>query len=106
MSRQKQQPRAAGKNKAGEIHCAPPFALLAEARGKNAEDLDAAPVFARGKYFFRVVIRVPSGDDGDLVSAFRQRRRQFAQMLRRGNNVRVKSLVEKKNLHVTTRNGE
>ena len=36
-----------------------------------------------GKLRLRVVIRPPAGDHRDLVAAFRQRRGQFAQMLRR-----------------------
>jgi hypothetical protein len=91
-------PRAAGNNEAGKIRRAPPFGRLAEARRADPVNPDAAPRFPCRKFFLRVVIRPPSSDDGDLMPLLRQRRRQFAQMLRRRDHVGIKRLVEQKDV--------
>jgi hypothetical protein len=44
-----------------------------------------------------MVIRPPPGDDGDFMAFFRQRRRQVSKMLRRGNDVGIKRLIEQEN---------
>src|ERR1035441_7999109 len=64
------------------------------------ENLDTAPRLAGDEYFIRCVVGPSSRDNADLMPAFGQRRRQFRQMLRRGDNVWIKRLVQKEYFHL------
>jgi hypothetical protein len=47
-------------------------------------------------------LNMSSRDDRDLMPVFGQRRREFAQMLRRGDDIGIKRLVEQENFQAFT----
>ncbi len=51
------------------------------------------------KRTFGIVVAAAAGDDGDVVSTSGKLYGQIGQMLARGNNIGIKTLIEKQDLH-------
>ena len=94
MGHQRQAQRAGG-HVGGEIGGAAPARRFPEGGGSNPDDLNATVGFARGKSPRWIVVSAGAGDDRHLIPGIAEG--EVGGVLRRGNDVRIKGLVQDHN---------
>ncbi len=91
---------AAGNDEGGKINDPGELGPLAESRVGNAVNPDAAPGFAFWEKLCWVVISAAAGHHGHLVTRLLQPYRQVLEMLGRGNQVGIESLIDQCDAHL------